>query len=74
MGSQSQCAVYAKCPYYRKEAAKEIRCEGLLPKSSSDMIFEDAPKGKEYEKYFCKGDWSKCVIARMHNERYESDV
>ena len=61
-------------PLLPQRGCEEIRCESLLPKSSSNMIFKDAPIGKEYERSFCKGEWGKCVIARMHNKRYESEV
>lgn len=58
---------YVKCPYYRKQEACRICCEGFAEGVYPNMVFLSDAARKHYETVYCKGEWGKCQIAQCHN-------
>lgn len=38
------------------------------------LAFDTNPNLKQYKKYFCKGCWGECLLAKMLNGKYDYDV
>lgn len=66
--------VLVKCPYYKYEEKQKIFCEGVQAGTAIHLAFDTNPNLKEYKSVFCKGCWSKCLLAKMLNGKYDYDV
>lgn len=75
--SGTKVSVYVECPYYRRESRKGeiwIGCEGLL--DSTSLIrnnFATKAERTKYRQRFCNGDYTKCLIAKALDEKYEAE-
>ena len=52
MSSQFRQNDYARCPYFRRESATEIRCSGLCG-SATTQTFENSQGKQEWCRDFC---------------------
>ena len=71
---KSQCSVYVKCPYYRREEKQKIFCEGVSQGTSIHLAFGSPQQRKQYETIYCKGDWSRCLLAQMQNRKWDYEI
>lgn len=57
----------AKCPYYKKDKAVSISCDGLLPGANMVHYFENEQQKRSWaECACCTMDYKKrCLIARV---------
>lgn len=62
-----------RCPFYKSEERQKIFCEGLIPRSSSIQAFATPKAQKDYEDYYCKKCWEKCLVACTLNRKYERE-
>jgi len=60
-GSQFFCDKYTKCPYYLKESPIDIRCEGIVSRSTT-INFNTKAEKLDYKDDFCKGLYQSCII------------
>lgn len=58
---------YVLCPYYRKEAAVEIRCDGICGDVTTHLYSSKAAK-HEYKEDFCKAYYWNCPCYRSLEE------
>lgn len=72
--AKSKVSVYAKCPYYRREERQKILCEGVQDGTSIHLVFGSVPSMKGYTKCFCKGDYNRCLLAKMLNGKYDYET
>lgn len=59
------------CPFYRKETATAVFCEGVEEDTSIKLIFPSTQKKDEYRYRCCKAWKSKCRIAQMLADKYK---
>ena len=50
---------YVNCPYYRKEAPVEIRCEGMCGVTTTHYFTSGAHK-EDFKEDFCSGYYWNC--------------
>lgn len=50
---------YVLCPYYRKEAAIEIKCSGICG-THTMQIFESGKAKREFKEDFCMSLYQNC--------------
>lgn len=62
----------AQCPYFSKDDAVRIRCEGFCEEVLKITLdFKTKRQRQEYERNFCDcGCWKGCCVARMIEEKY----
>lgn len=63
--------VLVKCPYYKFEEKQKIFCEGVQEGTALHLAFDTPSNLKDYKKQFCKGCYSRCLIAGMLNRKYD---
>lgn len=61
----------AVCPFYKKESAYKIICEGVEDNSSLSSSFGTPAKKSEYACKYCDKDWEHCIIAKALNGKYD---
>lgn len=63
----------ARCPFYRMEerAEKRIYCEGVVPTSTTQLVFRGEEKMLEYRRRYCEGCYQDCMIAKMLFRKYD---
>ena len=61
MSSRYREDVYVRCPYYRKEAPIEIRCQGIIGTHTIN-IFANKLKKEEHKDDFCCGLYMSCPL------------
>lgn len=52
---------YVRCPYYRKETAIEVKCEGLCGMNTIN-VYESGKAKQEYKEDFCCGFYWNCPL------------
>ena len=62
---------FVRCPYYKYERQCVLYCEGQEAGSSLHMAFSSGTRRKEYEQKFCQQNWRACMIAAVHNRRWD---
>lgn len=67
--------VIAMCPFYIRESAMSITCEGFLTDNSYNTTKFSSEKDKiEYQRVCCwREEWCKCKLAKILNKKYEED-
>lgn len=60
-----------RCPYYKCENRCVIYCEGVVPEQCIHMAFGSKTGRRDYQRRFCRGHWSDCMIAGGHNSRWD---
>ena len=63
---------YVECPYYNWGNKSRICCEGVEDGCTTNLIFGDENKAKEYIDNFCCTVYGMqhCLIYRMLNGKY----
>ena len=63
----------AICPFYKRDTAVSISCEGVLPDSNLVNYFVKGEQKRAWERCACcSHDYAKrCMIAAMHEELSE---
>lgn len=64
-------SVYAQCPFYIKDEAYRIKCEGTQNENRLHLVFGDSKKLKKYLTDFCCENYKYCRIYKMQMEKYE---
>ncbi|MBQ6262118.1 MAG: hypothetical protein IJK58_01225 [Clostridia bacterium] len=64
----------AKCPFYRRESAAVVFCEGTEGCNAIHVAFSARALKKKYASAFCRGEFSECLIARALTEIKYRDV
>lgn len=64
---------YVKCPFYKKNDAVHIRCEGISACSRVILQFNTKNQMLRHMNKFCKQetDYRKCDICKMLLKKYE---
>lgn len=57
------------CPFYKRESAQEIKCEGFGEGMVNHIAFADKAQKREYKARVCNGDYEKCRLYRALEER-----
>ena len=56
----------AKCPYYKRETAQSVVCDGIKANTSIHVTFGTRTECKEHKNEFCKRkDFEKCPIYKL---------
>lgn len=63
----------AECPFYHKEEASSIYCEGVDERTTIKLLFQTADEKKRYRKFFCCKEYKKCLLSQMLYGKYEED-
>lgn len=66
--------VLVKCPYYKGEEKQMIFCEGVQEGSAIHLAFDTSTNLKDYKNRFCKKDYNRCLLADMHNRKWDYDA
>ena len=62
---------YVVCPFYRKEEAKKLFCEGVEDGTGLMIQFDSQEHRFQFRERFCYCEnWVNCRLARMLNEKY----
>ena len=71
----STVAKYVKCPYFKKNDAVRIVCEGVCNRSTLHTAFESKELRKEYMGQYCNSIFGcrDCLIHMALNQKYEED-
>lgn len=63
---------YFLCPFYcwdeRNNQIRSVHCEG----KTSVRFASPRDAGEYYDRYCC-GDWERCSVAILRNEKYEEE-
>ena len=62
-----------KCPFYIKENANQMRCEGVTKGSSTLNSFRYKSQKKKYKQYYCCKFYEECLIAQALLKKYEKE-
>lgn len=65
---------YVQCPYYKKDGAQSVHCEGVEDGCGLHLGFATKTQLENYKKVFCRDQWTTCMIAKMLNLKYEYEV
>lgn len=60
----------AKCPFYRSDADKTLLCEGVPSGTLMKIVFPTAARALRYFRRYCAGDYTKCAMNRMLEDKY----
>ena len=63
----------AECPFYHREEASSIFCEGVGVQSTIELHFQTSEEKKRYRKGYCCKEYKKCLLSRMLYSKYEGD-
>lgn len=57
-------SVYAICPFYRRDTAQSLHCEGLTEQASIVQYFAASDSCTEFMRGFCcSARWEQCPIS-----------
>ncbi len=55
------------CPYYKRETAQSVRCEGMSDGNLLHINFCSKENKKDHKKsYCCSHRYTNCPLARIH--------
>lgn len=60
----------ARCPFYRSDADKTLLCEGAPSGTVMKIVFTTAARALRYFRRYCAGDYTKCAMNRMLEDKY----
>ena len=70
---QKKLDSYVRCPYYRRDETRGVRCEGVEKDSALHLNFVKDASLLRYKKRYCRSRWCRCRIARMLSRMYGFD-
>lgn len=53
-------AVNIKCPFFRRHSNVEIRCEGVMERTSCAILFERVQDKRMYQRSYCETRFDCC--------------
>lgn len=62
-----------RCPFFRRHSKVEIRCEAMLDRCSSALVFEREKDKSWYQQTYCEAHYDKCEHYLLLMERKYSD-
>lgn len=60
-----------QCPYYKKDGAQSVHCEGVEDACGLHLGFATKGQMNNYKRAFCRDAWPRCMIAKMLNLKYD---
>lgn len=54
-----------RCPFFRRHSSTEIRCEAMMDRCSSALIFERKADKEWYQSVYCESRYECCEHYRM---------
>ena len=69
--STDYASVNVKCPFYLSEEEKKIHCEGLEKGSRTALEFRGKQLKENVKGKYCNGDYEKCKLYTIINQKYE---
>lgn len=77
-GARRKCSGSTKsrdilCPFFRRHSMIEIRCEAMMDRCSSALVFERQADKAFYQTTYCEKAYDKCEHYLMLMERKYSD-
>lgn len=63
--SKTWNAVNIRCPFFRRHSEREIRCEGVMDRTSFALLFERAKDKAFYQQTYCEGRCECCEHYRV---------
>ena len=63
--SKTWNAVEIKCPFFRRHSTREIRCEGVMDRTSSALLFERVKDKVFYQTTYCERRYECCEHYRL---------
>lgn len=66
--------VLIECPYYKWEERQKIVCEGVQKGTAIHLTHDTTTNLKDYKNRFCKKDYNRCLLADMHNRKWDYDA
>lgn len=70
------CSVHTRdirCPFFRRHSRIEIRCEAMMDRCSSALVFERETDKAFYQATYCEMAYDKCEHYLMLMQRKYSD-
>lgn len=58
------------CPYFSACEKQAMYCEGPEENSRIRLTFSHPSRFVAYRKEFCEGDWKRCRIAQMNEDKW----
>lgn len=71
--SKCESGVDVKCPFYRKNGAITLTCEGIIPDTRMQHAFWNAAERDKHMNIFCNKAFTNCEAYRAILEKYEED-
>ncbi len=60
-----------QCPFYKKEDARNIKCEGISNESIATTLEFQSKRGKEITKEkHCRADYKNCPLYQELDKKY----
>ena len=64
------CVVNAKCPFFKSDSVKGIRCEGMSGTNGIRVLFDSEEEKNRYEEEYCLKYPNRCKHAEMMEKEY----
>ena len=64
------CVVNAKCPFFRSDSVKGIRCEGMPDTKGIRVLFDSEEEKNRYEEEYCLKYPNRCKHAEVMEKEY----
>lgn len=58
--SKTWNAVEIRCPFFKRHSTREIRCEGVMERTSNALLFERVRDKAFYQRTYCEGRYECC--------------
>ena len=58
------------CPFYKDADNEKIKCEGLFPGGSINVVIKNRKKYEAFFKKHCCDKYSRCAVAEMLTKKY----
>ena len=62
---------YIQCPYYKKDGAQSVHCEGVEEGCGLRLGFGRFSRLESYKNAYCRSRWTDCMIAKMLNQKHD---
>ncbi len=63
--------VYVKCPFYKRQTAVGISCEGLTDDMVIRLQFTTSKEKEKQMQCFCESRYNNCEIYRVVEKKYD---
>ena len=62
----------AACPFYHREDACRVLCEGPAKGIALQLSFGGRRSYEQYRREYCYRNWDRCLVAQMLVQKYEA--